>query len=134
MADLCPFCEIIAGRAPATVLHTERNALVIVPLQPVVTGHVLVIPRAHVTDFTEDATLSAYVMALAAEYAADRPGTYSDCNVITSRGRAATQSVFHLHLHLVPRAGYRVELMSADAALEVITFDCTHRGDTDDDV
>lgn len=97
----CPFCEIVAGRAPATVIEEWPHALAIVPLNPVVEGHTLVIPKKHVTDFTESPFHSARTMAHAAMLAAtsDRP-----MNLITSRGREATQSVFHLHLHLVPRA------------------------------
>lgn len=96
----CPFCEIVAGRAPATVVREWDDALAIVPLTPVVKGHILVIPREHVTDYGDDPTVSAWTMYRAAELADD----YGPSNLITSRGRAATQSVFHLHLHLVPRA------------------------------
>lgn len=63
-------------------------------------GHVLVIPYQHVPDVGADAAVSALTMACAAELAAE----LSDCNVITSRGPAATQTVFHLHLHVVPRS------------------------------
>lgn len=96
----CPFCEIVAGRAPATVVREWDDALAIVPLGPVVNGHILVIPREHVTDFADDPVVSANTTYRAAELAAesDQP-----MNLITSRGREATQSVFHLHLHLVPR-------------------------------
>ena len=97
---LCPFCEINTGRAPATFVHEWSDTIAIVPLNPVVDGHTLVIPKQHVADFGEDPDVSAATMRRAAELAAgDRP-----MNIITSRGRAATQSVFHLHLHLVPRA------------------------------
>lgn len=101
MADLCPFCEIVHGRAPATVLRRWDDALAIVPLGPVVEGHALVLPTMHVVDFAEWPAVAGMVMQCAAELAA---AEYDACNVITSRGRAATQSVPHLHLHLVPRA------------------------------
>ena len=93
----CTFCEIVAGRAPATVLRETRDALVIVPLNPVTDGHVLVIPRWHVVDALEDPRITAEVMHTAAEVAT-RP-----CNIITSAGAVATQTVFHLHVHVVPR-------------------------------
>ncbi|MEU9703050.1 HIT domain-containing protein [Streptomyces sp. NPDC047981] len=99
--DPCPFCEIVAGRAPATIVSDWPEAMAIVPLGPVVPGHTLVIPKAHVADFTTNAETSAAVMHRAAELAA---GIGQPMNLITSRGREATQSVFHLHLHLVPRA------------------------------
>lgn len=98
----CPFCEIAAGRAPATIIREWPDALAIVPLGPVVDGHTLVIPKTHVTDFAADPVVAAATMSRAAELAGTHPA--SPMNLITSRGRAATQSVFHLHLHLVPRA------------------------------
>lgn len=96
----CPFCEIVAGRAPATIIDEWPEAMAILPLHPVVRGHVLVIPREHVSDFVDSPTVSAATMRCAAELVTGI-GSY---NLITSKGRPATQSVFHLHLHLVPRA------------------------------
>jgi histidine triad (HIT) family protein len=96
----CPFCDIVAGRAPATVVGEWPEAIAIEPLNPVTRGHILVIPREHVRDFTDYPKVSASTMLCAAEFAAGL-GSY---NLITSKGRPATQSVFHLHLHLVPRA------------------------------
>ncbi|WP_432043610.1 HIT family protein [Streptomyces cadmiisoli] len=96
----CVFCEIVAGRAPANVVKEWEDALAIVPIRPVVQGHTLVIPKRHVTDFGEDPDVSASTMRRAAELAVGE----QPMNLITSRGREATQSVFHLHLHLVPRA------------------------------
>lgn len=97
----CPFCEIVAGRAPATIVREWPDALALVPLGPVVDGHLLVIPKRHVRDFTHAPFTAADTMRRASElaYELDRP-----MNLITSKGREATQSVFHLHLHLVPRA------------------------------
>ena len=97
----CPFCEINEGREPATFVHEWSDAIAIVPLNPVVEGHTLVIPKTHVTDFVAEPAVSAAVMKRAAELAGNFPA--GSMNLITSRGRAATQSVFHLHLHLVPR-------------------------------
>ncbi|MEU8686017.1 HIT domain-containing protein [Streptomyces sp. NPDC048611] len=97
----CPFCLIVCGRAPATVLREWPETLAIRPRHGGVTdGHVLLIPRVHVADVAEDPAVSAATMLRAAELAAEA----GDCNVITSRGASATQTVRHLHLHLVPRA------------------------------
>lgn len=97
----CPFCEINEGRAPATFVHEWHDTIAIVPLNPVVDGHTLVIPKTHVPDFTSDPEVSAATMRRAAQLmrSTDQP-----MNLITSRGREATQSVWHLHLHLIPRA------------------------------
>lgn len=98
----CVFCRIIAGDEPAEVVATWPDAIAVVPLNPVVPGHRLVIPTAHVVDFTEDATVTGAVMARAAQLA--QAWAIHPANLITSAGREATQSVFHLHAHVVPRA------------------------------
>ena len=97
----CVFCDIVAGTSPADIILDWPSILIFTPLNPVVEGHVLVIPKKHVADFTEDPVESGFTMVAAAEYARDFD---MPMNLITSRGREATQSVFHLHLHLVPRA------------------------------
>ena len=98
----CPFCEIVAGRAPATIVRVWPDAIAIVPLGPVVEGHLLVIPHDHVSDFSSDPDITAITARRSAELALER-GLICG-NLITSMGAAATQSVFHLHLHLLPRA------------------------------
>jgi histidine triad (HIT) family protein len=96
----CPFCEIIAGAAPATVIRQWPNAIAIVPLEPVTDGHTLVIPTEHATDFSASSEALFWALMCAAQLAREMPG---DMNLITSRGPAATQTVPHLHLHLIPR-------------------------------
>jgi histidine triad (HIT) family protein len=98
----CVFCKIMAGQLPASVLTHYHASSVIVPLNPVTEGHVLVIPMQHVDHFAHVPSITAQVMSDAAHFAAVTPG-YEECNLITSRGEAATQTVFHLHVHLVPR-------------------------------
>lgn len=98
----CPFCAINEGRAPATFVHEWSDAFAIVPLNPVVDGHTLVIPKRHVVDFAEDPAITAATARRAAELGRDLQLQHA--NLITSKGRHATQSVLHLHLHLVPRA------------------------------
>lgn len=71
------------------------------PLNPVGPGHRLFVPRAHVADALEDPLVTAMTARFAAEWAA-RSGVGA-CNLITSRGPEAMQSVYHLHWHLVPR-------------------------------
>ena len=98
-ADACVFCAIAAHRAPAHYIAQWVDAVAITPRHPVTPGHVLVIPRVHVGDVATSPAVSAAVMARAAELAGGLPA----CNVITSRGSAATQTVMHLHVHVVPR-------------------------------
>lgn len=96
----CVFCAINRGEAPGQFVAEWSDAFAIVPRGPVVAGHTLVIPKTHVADFAEDPAVSAATMARAAELASDLPAA----NIITSKGAAATQTVFHLHIHVVPRS------------------------------
>jgi len=100
MSKPCVFCEIIAGRSPAQFVYTWPDAVAFVPLNPVVPGHTLVVPRVHVDDAVADPIVTAVTFARAAWYA---PRFCGSCNLITSAGAAATQTVFHLHVHIVPR-------------------------------
>lgn len=102
MPDPCPFCEINTGRAPATFVHEWSDTIAIIPLNPVVDGHTLVIPKRHVTDFADDPDVTGATARRTAQLCRDLDLVHA--NLITSRGVHATQSVFHLHLHLVPRA------------------------------
>lgn len=96
----CIFCKIVAGEAPATVVREWDDAMAIVPLGPVVDGHVIVIPKQHVADAGVDPAVSATTMARAAELMSE----LGAANIITSKGADATQTVYHLHIHVVPRA------------------------------
>ncbi|MFC4502701.1 MULTISPECIES: HIT family protein [Streptomyces] len=95
----CVFCRIVAGTERARVVRVWPQALAVVPVRPVIAGHLLVLSRRHVTDAGADPDTAATTMRAAAELAAGMDA----CNVITSRGPAATQTVPHLHLHVVPR-------------------------------
>ena len=101
----CAFCEILYGSAPASVVYDGIATLGIVPLNPVTEGHVIFMPRKHVRDALEDPRVTKYVMEDVASYGTRmrRTGQIESCNIITSAGAEATQTVFHLHLHLVPR-------------------------------
>lgn len=96
----CVFCDIVAGESPAAdyrACGTENVAFT--PLNPVTDGHTLVVPRVHVKDATTMYTVSAETMKWAAILASH----FHSANIITSIGAPATQSVYHLHLHVVPR-------------------------------
>lgn len=100
MTDECVFCAIVAGTSPATVVREWADTITIVPLNPVTPGHLLVIPRRHVADFRVDPHTTGRVMLDAAHIAR---GAGDSFNLITSAGAVATQTVFHMHVHLVPR-------------------------------
>ena len=104
----CPFCQIIAGTADATIVAETTTSIAIIPRDPVTGdapgGHVLVIPRQHVADFIESESITATTMADAAYVARLLRNAHGGAwNLITSAGADATQTVFHLHVHLVRR-------------------------------
>lgn len=95
----CVFCRIVGGREPAEMVNEWPLAVAFQPLNPVTEGHTLIVPRQYVRDVTENPRLSAATMWAAAQHAQN----WAACNIITSAGVDATQTVFHLHLHVVPR-------------------------------
>ncbi|WP_326681045.1 RapZ C-terminal domain-containing protein [Streptomyces sp. NBC_01237] len=97
----CPFCQIIHDGAPAEIVREWHDTISIVPRSGgCTTGHLLLIPRGHVADFTVDPVVSATTQHRAAELAAELGGQW---NYLTSGGPDATQTVQHLHGHLLPR-------------------------------
>ena len=95
----CPFCDIAADPdGHDHVVYANRLTVVFRPLNPYVPGHLLVAPREHVPDATHAGPhIAAAVFSVAARY------LRGDGNILTSVGAAATQSVPHLHVHVLPR-------------------------------
>ena len=102
VVDDCVFCDYAdEERIIDEEEHVDigESFLSIWPLNPVTKGHLLVVPRRHISDATEDPALAARAFQIAAEWA----GQHKAANIITSVGAEATQTVFHLHIHVVPR-------------------------------
>lgn len=102
-AESCVFCDIVAGREPAQwVLQPDTwpDAVAFMPLNPVVEGHTLIVPKVHVRDFAEDPDVFAATARRAAELMRFTPRAM---DVLTTRGEEAGQEIMHLHLHLIPR-------------------------------
>lgn len=95
----CVFCGIVAGTEPATIVREWPDAVAFLAHDPVTPGHVLVIPREHVADAVDSPGVTAATMRRAAQLAAHHPAS----NIITSVGAAASQTVYHLHVHVIPR-------------------------------
>jgi histidine triad (HIT) family protein len=102
----CLFCRIAAGEIPATTVHEDERTIAFMDINPVTRGHLLVIPRAHSADLTEiaaedlAATLeTAQALAVKAMHGLGAEGV----NVVNNCGAAAGQTVFHFHVHVVPR-------------------------------
>ena len=105
-ADGCIFCRIAAGELPATIIADDGQALAFMDLNPATRGHALVIPRAHARDLHEVASEDLAACASLAQSVAgsmrERLGA-DGVNILSSAGPAAWQTVFHFHLHVIPR-------------------------------
>lgn len=99
-SDPCVFCEIVKGNAPAEIVADGARWVAFGPLNPHVPGHLLFVPRVHVRSATDHPKIATTVFEAAARYAAEHLG---DVNILTSVGAAATQTVEHLHIHVLPR-------------------------------
>lgn len=102
----CPFCAIIMGEGWAREVCRDDHAVVFFPLRPAALGHTLVVPRRHIPDIWElpEAAVAHLSRAALRVAAALRAAVAPDgLNIIQSSGAAATQTVPHLHVHLVPR-------------------------------
>lgn len=100
-APLCPFCDLIAARRyDYKSVVGGVDVVDFEPLNPVVPGHRLFVPSTHVTDAAKLPHVTAGVMQRAANFVKHLG---IQANIITSVGPAATQTVFHLHAHVVPR-------------------------------
>jgi histidine triad (HIT) family protein len=100
----CAFCAVVAGDAPADVVHSGPTTVAFLDTKPVFPGHVLLVPRTHVTtlaDLPPDELPAFFTLAQrlerAVEGAMDAPGSLVLINNVIS------QSVPHLHLHVIPR-------------------------------
>ncbi len=109
----CPFCEIVHLDDPdVREIYRDENVVAFFPTDPAVLGHVLVVPKTHVPDIWELDSATVSQLAHATKRLADliHESLVPDgLNIIQSNGSAATQTVFHLHIHLVPR--YEVDAM-----------------------
>ena len=102
----CIFCSIIAGTAPATVVYQDEHTLAFMDINPATSGHVLVVPKRHTRDIfdvsEEDAQHVMRTIVRVAR-AIDRALGPDGVNLIQASRRAAFQSVYHFHMHIVPR-------------------------------
>ena len=103
----CVFCEIVAGTAPAIRIYEDDDFLGILDIRPFTRGHTLVIPKQHSVDLTDTPPPTLAGMAQVGQRiarAARASGLgATGTNFAINDGKSAFQSVFHIHLHVVPR-------------------------------
>ena len=104
--ESCIFCKIANGEIPAATLYEDEDFRVILDLGPASKGHSLIIPKSHVANIYEiPDELAAKAMLLAKKMAGKLTDAL-DCdgfNIVQNNGEAAGQTVFHFHMHLIPR-------------------------------
>ena len=102
----CVFCAIVAGEAPAIRIYEDEDYLAILDIRPFTRGHTLVIPKQHTVDLTDTPpeTLAEMITIGQRIARAARSTELADAtNIGINDGRAAFQTVFHIHLHVLPR-------------------------------
>src|SRR5919106_2236771 len=102
----CVFCSIVEGTSPSRRIYEDERAVAFMDINPATDGHALVVPRAHVKDLWEISEDEASrVMAATVRVASQiRDALQPDgVNVMHATGAAAFQTVFHFHLHVIPR-------------------------------
>jgi histidine triad (HIT) family protein len=106
MESDCLFCGIVAGDVPAQIVDSDDHTVAFMDINPATPGHALVVPRAHSRDLMEVSDDDLERTTVAARRLAKRmrralePAGF---NVLNSCGRAAWQTIYHFHLHVIPR-------------------------------
>jgi histidine triad (HIT) family protein len=106
VSDNCIFCKIANGEIPSATLHEDENFRVILDLGPASKGHALILPKKHAANLFElpDETASGAIVLAKKIAATLQEGLHADgVNLVQNNGEAAGQTVFHFHMHIIPR-------------------------------
>jgi histidine triad (HIT) family protein len=102
----CIFCQIVAGELPAYKLDEDEHTIAFMDINPATRGHALVIPRRHARNLLEigpeDLSATALAAQRLAQRVSDRLGA-EGVNLLNACGAVAWQTVFHFHIHVIPR-------------------------------
>src|SRR6266498_1638903 len=102
----CPFCGIVDGSIPSQTIDSDERTVAFMDINPATAGHALVVPRVHSADLLEIEADDLTATTLAAQRLARRMKDVLEAdgvNLINACGAAAWQTVFHFHIHVVPR-------------------------------
>ena len=102
----CIFCKIAAGEIPSVTLYEDADFRVIMDIQPASKGHALILPKEHyanIYELPEDLAAKAIVLAKKMITKLTDIVGCDGYNVLQNNGEAAGQTVFHFHMHLIPR-------------------------------
>ncbi|MCI9333469.1 MAG: HIT family protein [Lachnospiraceae bacterium] len=104
--DNCIFCKIINGEIPSHVLYEDEQFKVILDVNPATKGHALILPKEHYANLYELPEETAADAMKLAQRMMRKMTEKLDCdgfNIVQNNGEAAGQTVFHFHMHLIPR-------------------------------
>ena len=102
----CIFCKIANGEIPSATLYEDENFRVILDLGPASKGHALILPKAHAANIYEISDEMAAKAMILAKKMATKLTDALKCdgfNIVQNNGEPAGQTVFHFHMHLIPR-------------------------------
>lgn len=102
----CIFCKIIAGEIPSFKLYEDNATFAFMDINPANDGHVLVVPKDHAKDVhavSDDSISRTVITAKKIAAAIEKTVSPGGINLVQSNGPAAGQSVFHFHMHVLPR-------------------------------
>jgi histidine triad (HIT) family protein len=106
MVETCIFCGIIAGDVPGQIVDSDEHTVAFMDINPATPGHALVVPRVHSADLTEISDQDLQHTILASRRLARRIDEVlapDGINLLNSCRPAAWQTVFHFHIHVIPR-------------------------------
>ena len=106
MAENCIFCKIIGGEIPSATLYEDEDFKVILDISPASRGHALILPKEHyanIYELPEDLAAKAMVLAKKLAEHMTKKLQCDGFNLVQNNGEIAGQTVFHFHLHLIPR-------------------------------
>ena len=104
--ETCIFCKIAAGEIPSATIYEDDDFRVILDIEPASKGHALILPKEHYANFYELPDELAAKILLVAKKVITKMTDIVKCdgyNVLQNNGEAAGQTVFHYHMHLIPR-------------------------------
>ena len=102
----CIFCKVVAGEIPGEQIDSDDRTMTVLDINPATRGHAVVITRAHVADLFEVDDENLLAAMRAARRVAERMRATlqpAGFNILHNIGRAAWQSIFHFHVHVIPR-------------------------------
>ena len=101
----CLFCKIVAGEIPSRRVYEDADAIAFLDVAPLHRGHTVIVPRRHIVDGTGEAAVWAEIAPAVVAVCGQAKGKLQapGVNILSNAGAVAGQSVFHFHLHVIPR-------------------------------